>query len=78
MIYKATSPNLNALIDKYRTGNYGEDDSTSYMTCNHCGRQITHGSLCFMLDSDVYCMRCRDVAEAHILREVCDNYIYEF
>ena len=53
MIYKATSPNLNALIDKYRTGNYGEDDSTSYMKCNHCGGQITHGSLCVMLDRDV-------------------------
>ncbi len=77
MMYKATSSGLNRLIDEYRTGNYGEDYIEANMSCSHCGSEIRAGDMYFMLEDDVYCMGCSTTAEAHILRDVKDSYIYE-
>ena len=77
MIYKPTSPLLRELIDKYKTGCYGEDATAKSMECSQCGGEISAGNSYFMLDDCVYCMDCRETAHEHILRDVADSYIYE-
>ncbi len=77
MIYNASSPLLRELIDKYKTGCYGEDAVARSIKCSHCNAEICAGSSYFMLDDCVYCMDCRENAEEHILRDVTDSYIYE-
>lgn len=76
MIYRTTDPALLQFIDRYRTGNYGEDRNVTRMRCSRCSGLIRHGDSYYILDDAVYCMDCREHAEAHILRDVRDSYIY--
>lgn len=76
MIYRATNPNLSHHIDRYRTGNYGEDGIVMRMRCSHCSGLVRRGDSYYILDDTVYCMNCKEHAEEHILRDVSDSYIY--
>lgn len=76
MIYHTSSSDLPNIIDRYITGRYGEDRITEKVKCDRCGGVIKRNDSYYLLDSAVYCMDCGDYAEAHILRDVCENYIY--
>lgn len=76
MIYRATSLDLPHFIDRYRTGNYGEDAVPTHIRCSNCGALVRRGDSYYILDESTYCMNCREDAEAHILRDVSDSYIY--
>lgn len=77
VFYSTESADIKHKIDKYVTGNFGEDSVPTRVCCDHCGGLITKHELYFSLDSAVYCMDCREYAEADILNNVCKYYIYE-
>lgn len=76
MIYHTSSSDLPNIIDRYITGRYGEDIITKNVKCDHCDGVIKRNDSYYLLDSAAYCMACGDYAKAHILRDVCENYIY--
>lgn len=76
MILRGTSSHMPYLIDRYRTGNYGEDANMLHIRCSECGREIGQGNSYYALDDSVYCMNCKEYADAHILKSVRDEFIY--
>ena len=76
MIYKAGSSSLPNFIDRYVTGNYGEDNEVSSLRCFACGAVIEPSNSYYLLDNTVYCMDCEDEAHLQIINEIADNYIY--
>lgn len=77
MIYGMENGEVSDLIDRYRTGNYGEDFCVRHMTCCSCDKEITEGERYFDVGGSVYCMDCADVADECILDAVRGEYIYE-
>lgn len=77
MVYNMESGNIPELIDRYRTGNYGEDSYMQNIRCTNCDKQIAMGERYFDVGGSVYCMDCADAADEHILESVRDEYIYE-
>lgn len=76
MIYGVRNSSLPNYIDRYVTGNYGEDNEASSLRCFSCGAVIEPGNSYYLLDNTVYCMDCEDEAHRQILNEIADNYIY--
>ena len=77
LIYLQNSPYIGDAIDKYRTGNYGEDEYISDGVCRSCGGSISEGDRYYEVGGEIYCMNCEKEAECEILDEVRENYIYE-
>lgn len=77
MIYNLNSSCVSELIDRSRTGNYGEDFYVDYMNCSCCGNPITEGDRYYDIGGCMYCMDCETEADELILETVRDDYIYE-
>ena len=76
MIFRTTSPQLPHYIDKHITGSYGEEGVVTHMRCDRCGGIIKRNDSYYLLDNAVYCMDCCEYADAHIIKDVRENYIY--
>ena len=76
MIYKAGSPGFSHQIDRYITGNYGEDMVVTHMRCDRCGGALIRDDSYYYIDGAVYCMDCHEYADELVLKDVRKHYIY--
>ena len=76
MIYRIGEPGFSNRIDRYRTGNYGEDMMVTHMRCDRCGGTLIRDDSYYHIDGAVYCMDCHEYADKCILESIRNNYIY--
>lgn len=77
MIYKADDRRVPFMVDRYITGNFGEDDVRRKMVCCGCGGRIKSGDLYYLTGDKVYCMNCECEAVEQILENVRQEFIYQ-
>lgn len=73
-----THPEMPHLIDRYRTGNYGEECYADGTYCASCGAAIRDGEKLYDIDGTVLCLACEPVADEMILNRVRENYIFDY
>lgn len=76
MVYTTSGTPLECAIDRYRTGNYGEDLCAEKLLCTECGAEISSGDAYFLIGETPYCLDCADCAQSEILARVSDDYLY--
>ncbi|MGN0162866.1 MAG: hypothetical protein ACI4EA_04685 [Candidatus Ornithomonoglobus sp.] len=80
VIYSLSDPEIGRAIDKYVTGNYGEDfygADDAGMFCSVCGDEIKSCEEFYDVDGTFFCMHCEKEAEEKIIDSVREEYIFE-
>lgn len=77
MIYRADDRRMPFFIDRYKTGDFGEDAMRRNMICCGCGGNIKSGDLYYQTGDKVYCMDCENEAAEQILENVRQEFIYQ-
>ncbi len=76
MVYTTSGERLDSVIDRYRTGDYGEELCAETILCSCCGNEISVGEAYFLVGETPYCLNCTDCAQSEILSRVSDDYLY--
>lgn len=80
MIYSISDPDIGHAIDKFATGNYGEDfygADGAGVFCSVCGGEIKACEEFYDVDGTFFCMRCEKEAEERIIDSIREEYIFE-
>ncbi|MGN0181812.1 MAG: hypothetical protein ACI4DP_05295 [Candidatus Ornithomonoglobus sp.] len=80
MIYSLSDPEIGHAIDRYVTGNYGEDfygADNSGTFCSVCGAEIRPCEEFYDVNGTFFCMHCEKDAEEKIIDSVREDFIFE-
>lgn len=77
MYYSIGDSRMRYVIDRHRTGDYGETAQEDNIFCDGCQGKIRSGDNYYVVRDNVFCEFCEDYADDVILGLVRNDFLYQ-
>lgn len=77
MIYNLMNEQIRYLIDKHKTGDFGETAEGGDIFCDGCRGRIHAGENYYAVRERIYCLGCEEYATDEIVGLMRNEFIYQ-